>query len=136
MKSRLKGKKKNRIITAVSAQAVIIATIGAIAANEVTEEVYYETPKLYQVQGAESYDLTAEISFEADKYTLDVVDMGGFDINVPDSHEITYSLNPIPKAPENTLPRAPSEEAPAEGGNTAPEAVPRRYQGILPECGC
>ncbi len=131
MKSRLKGKKKNRIIAVVSALAVVVGMIGAIAANEVKEEVYYEAPELYLVQGAESYDLTAGISFDADRYTLDIADMGGFDINVPGSYEITYSLTPVPKAPENTIPAEPSEggvptvsegeaASPSEGEATSP----------------
>ena len=47
------------------------------------------------VQGEEDYDLTDDILYDDEKYTLKVVELGGFDINKIGSYEVTYSLTPV-----------------------------------------
>ena len=55
----------------------------------------YVARELVLVQGEKDYDLTDEIVYDDVNYTLDVVELGGFDINKIGSYEVTYSLTPV-----------------------------------------
>ena len=69
-------------------------TVHVVAASE-DEEPVYVARELVLTQGEEDYDLTDEIVYDDVKYTLEVVELGGFDINKIGSYEVTYSLTPV-----------------------------------------
>ena len=69
-------------------------TVHVVAASEDKEPVYVAR-ELVLTQGEEDYDLTDEIVYDDVKYTLTVGDLGGFDIQVIGSYEVTYSLTPV-----------------------------------------
>ena len=68
--------------------------VHVVAASE-DEVPVYVTRELVLTQGEEDYDLTDEIVYDDVKYTLEVVELGGFDINKIGSYEVTYSLTPV-----------------------------------------
>lgn len=68
--------------------------VHVVAASE-DEVPVYEARELVLIQGEEDYDLTDDILYDDEKYTLDVVELGGFDIQVIGSYEVTYSLTPV-----------------------------------------
>ena len=68
--------------------------VHVVAASE-DEEPVYVARELVLVQGEEGYDLTDDILYDDVKYTLTVGDLGGFDIQVIGSYEVTYSLTPV-----------------------------------------
>ena len=121
MKNTLK-RKKHKFIAVVSALAVIAGTISGIAANELTEntiEMEYEAPELHLIQGAEEYDLTEGIQYDAEKYTLEVINTGGFDIDLLGSYEVSYRLTMITQTSVGTLPESTGEPEATE----TPEAM-------------
>ena len=69
-------------------------TVHVVAASE-DEEPVYVAWELVLTQGEEDYDLTDDILYDDVKYTLTVGDLGGFDIQVIGSYEVTYSLTPV-----------------------------------------
>lgn len=69
-------------------------TVHVVAASE-DEEPVYAAQELVLIQGEEDYDLTDDILYDDEKYTLEVVELGGFDINKIGSYEVTYSLTPV-----------------------------------------
>lgn len=69
-------------------------TVHVVAASG-DEEPVYAARELVLTQGEEDYDLKDDILYEDEKYTLEVVDLGGFDIQVIGSYEVTYSLTPV-----------------------------------------
>ena len=69
-------------------------TVHVVAASE-DEVPVYVARELVLVQGEEGYDLTDDILYDDVKYTLEVVELGGFDIQVIGSYEVTYSLTPV-----------------------------------------
>ena len=69
-------------------------TVHVVAATE-DEVPVYVARELVLVQGEEDYDLTDEIVYDDVNYTLDVVELGGFDISKVGSYEVTYSLTPV-----------------------------------------
>ena len=69
-------------------------TVHVAAASE-DEVPVYVARVLVLVQGEEDYDLTDEIVYDDVNYTLDVVELGGFDISKVGSYEVTYSLTPV-----------------------------------------
>ena len=69
-------------------------TVHVVAASE-DEVPVYEARELVLIQGEEDYDLTDDILYDDVKYTLTVGDLGGFDIQVIGSYEVTYSLTPV-----------------------------------------
>ena len=69
-------------------------TVHVVAASE-DEEPVYVARELVLIQGEEDYDLTDDILYDDLKYTLEVVELGGFDIQVIGSYEVTYSLTPV-----------------------------------------
>ena len=68
--------------------------VHVVQASEDKEPVYVAR-ELVLTQGEEDYDLTDEIVYDDVKYTLEVVELGGFDINKIGSYEVTYSLTPV-----------------------------------------
>ena len=68
--------------------------VHVVAASEDKEPVYVAR-ELVLTQGEEDYDLTDDILYDDVKYTLEVVELGGFDINKIGSYEVTYSLTPV-----------------------------------------
>lgn len=68
--------------------------VHVVAASE-DEVPVYVARELVLVQGENDYDLTDDILYDDEKYTLEVVDLGGFDIQVIGSYEVTYSLTPV-----------------------------------------
>ena len=69
-------------------------TVHVAAASE-DEVPVYVARELVLVQGEDDYDLTDEIVYDDVNYTLDVVELGGFDISKVGSYEVTYSLTPV-----------------------------------------
>lgn len=69
-------------------------TVRVVAASE-DEVPVYVTRELVLIQGEEDYDLTDDILYDDMKYTLKVEELGGFDIQVIGSYEVTYSLTPV-----------------------------------------
>lgn len=69
-------------------------TVHVVAAS-VDEVPVYVARELVLVQGEDDYDLTDEIVYDDVNYTLDVVELGGFDISKISSYEVTYSLTPV-----------------------------------------
>ena len=65
-------------------------TVHVVAASG-DEVPVYVARELVLTQGEEGYDLTDDILYEDEKYTLEVVELGGFDIQVIGSYEVTYS---------------------------------------------
>ncbi len=136
-----KAKKKlySRLVSGVTALMVTIGAIGIAAADE---ENTYDAPDLRLMQGQEVYDLTEGIRYDADKYTLSIEDIGGFDINVPGTYEVRYALTPntvgaddgsadvddndtqesVPVIPDETQPDQVEDEAGADSGNDQPES--------------
>ena len=82
--------KANRALTFVMAAALLIGSIHGVGAKEQSKA--YEAPELTLVQGASDYDLTEGITYDSEKYTLSVTDIGNFDINVAGDYEISYAL--------------------------------------------
>lgn len=68
--------------------------VHVVAASE-DEESVYVAQELVLIQGEEDYDLTDDILYDDEKYTLEVVELGGFDISKIGSYEVTYSLTPV-----------------------------------------
>lgn len=68
--------------------------VHVVAASE-DEVPVYAAQELVLTQGEEDYDLTDDILYDDEKYTLEVVELGGFDIQVIGSYEVTYSLTPV-----------------------------------------
>ena len=68
--------------------------VHVVAASE-DEEPVYVARELVLIQGEEDYDLTDDILYDDMKYTLKVEELGGFDIQVIGSYEVTYSLTPV-----------------------------------------
>lgn len=136
-----KAKKKlySRLVSGVTALMVTIGAIGIAAADE---ENTYDAPDLRLMQGQEVYDLTEGIRYDADKYTLSIEDIGGFDINVPGTYEVRYALTPntvgaddgsadvdnndtqesVPVIPEETQPDQVEDEAGDEQGGGSTES--------------
>lgn len=89
-----KGDDTNTVDTQEKQVITFTRTVHVVAASEDKEPVYVAR-ELVLTQGEEDYDLTDEIVYDDVKYTLDVVELGGFDINKIGSYEVTYSLTPV-----------------------------------------
>ena len=76
-------------------QVITFTRIAHVVPASVDEAPVYTARELVLVQGEEGYDLTDDILYDDEKYTLGVVELGGFDINVIGSYEVTYSLTPV-----------------------------------------
>lgn len=88
------GDATNTVDTQEKQVITFTRTVHVVAASE-DEVPMYEARELVLVQGEEGYDLTDEILYDDVKYTLEVVELGGFDINKIGSYEVTYSLTPV-----------------------------------------
>lgn len=89
-----KGDDTNTVDTQENQVITFTRTVHVVAASE-DEEPVYVARELMLTQGEEDYDLTDDILYDDVKYTLDVVELGGFDINKIGSYEVTYSLTPV-----------------------------------------
>ena len=89
-----KGGDTNTVDTQEKQVITFTRTVHVVAASE-DEEPVYVARELVLTQGEEDYDLTDDILYDDVKYTLDVVELGGFDINKIGSYEVTYSLTPV-----------------------------------------
>ena len=89
-----KGDDTNTVDTQEKQVITFTRTVHVVAASEDKEPVYVAR-ELVLTQGEEDYDLTDEIVYDDVKYTLEVVELGGFDINKIGSYEVTYSLTPV-----------------------------------------
>lgn len=88
------GDATNTVDTQEKQVITFTRTVHVAAASE-DEAPEYVARELVVVQGEENYDLTDDILYDDVKYTLEVVELGGFDINVIGSYEVTYSLTPV-----------------------------------------
>ena len=88
------GDATNTVDTQEKQVITFTRTVHVVAASEDKEPVYVAR-ELVLTQGEEDYDLTDEIVYDDVKYTLEVVELGGFDINKIGSYEVTYSLMPV-----------------------------------------
>lgn len=88
------GDATNTVDTQEKQVITFTRTVHVAAASE-DEVSMYEARELVLVQGEEDYDLTDDILYDDVKYTLEVVELGGFDIQVIGSYEVTYSLTPV-----------------------------------------
>ena len=82
--------KANRALTFVMAAALLIGSIHGVGAKEQSKA--YDAPELTLTQGVTDYDLTEEITYDSEKYTLSVTNTGNFDVNVAGDYEISYAL--------------------------------------------
>lgn len=89
-----KGDDTNTVDTQEKQVITFTRTVHVVAASE-DEVPVYVARELVLTQGEEDYDLTDEIVYDDVKYTLTVGDLGGFDIQVIGSYEVTYSLTPV-----------------------------------------
>ena len=89
-----KGDDTNTVDTQEKQVITFTRTVHVVAVSE-DEEPVYVARELVLTQGEEDYDLTDEIVYDDVKYTLEVVELGGFDINKIGSYEVTYSLTPV-----------------------------------------
>ena len=89
-----KGDDTNTVDTQEKQVITFTRTVHVVAASEDKESVYV-AQELVLIQGEEDYDLTDDILYDDEKYTLEVVELGGFDINKIGSYEVTYSLTPV-----------------------------------------
>lgn len=89
-----KGEDTNTVDTQEKQVITFTRTVHVVAASEDKESVYV-AQELVLIQGEEDYDLTDDILYDDEKYTLEVVELGGFDINKIGSYEVTYSLTPV-----------------------------------------
>lgn len=89
-----KGDDTNTVDTQEKQVITFTRTVHVVAASEDKEPVYVAR-ELVLTQGEEDYDLTDEIVYDDVKYTLEAVELGGFDINKIGSYEVTYSLTPV-----------------------------------------
>ena len=88
------GDATNTVDTQEKQVITFTRTVHVVAASEDKEPVYVAR-ELALTQGEEDYDLTDDILYDDVKYTLTVGDLGGFDIQVIGSYEVTYSLTPV-----------------------------------------
>ena len=88
------GEDTNTVDTQEKQVITFTRTVHVVAASE-DEDPVYVTRELVLTQGEEDYDLTDDILYDDLKYTLEVVELGGFDINKIGSYEVTYSLTPV-----------------------------------------
>ena len=82
--------KANRALTFVMAAALLIGSIHGVGAKEQSKA--YDAPELTLTQGVTDYDLTEGITYDSEKYTMSVTDIGNFDVNVAGDYEISYAL--------------------------------------------
>lgn len=96
-----KGDDTNTVDTQEKQVITFTRTVHVVAASE-DEEPVYVARELVLIQGEEDYDLTDDILYDDVKYTLEVVELGGFDINVIGNYEISYALTEKENSVEDT----------------------------------
>lgn len=96
-----KGDDTNTVDTQEKQVITFTRTVHVVAASEDKEPVYVAR-ELVLTQGEEDYDLTDDILYDDVKYTLEVVELGGFDINVIGNYEISYALTEKENSVEDT----------------------------------
>ncbi len=107
--------KVNRVLTFLLVAAMIVGSIHLVAADDQG----YDAPDLVLAVGQGKFDLTEDITYDEDRYTLAVVDEGGFNIYEPGSYEVRYALTPIPtqNEKEENQPTEPPKQTETNGGN-------------------
>ena len=76
-------------------QIITFTRMVHVVAASGDEESVYAARELVLTQGEDDYDLTDDIVYDDEKYTLEVVELGGFDISKVGSYEVIYSLTPV-----------------------------------------
>ena len=71
--------KVNRALTCLLVVAMILGSIHLVAADNQG----YDAPNLVLAVGQGEFDLTEDITYDKDRYTLAVIDKGGFNIYEP-----------------------------------------------------
>lgn len=107
--------KVNRALTCLLVVAMILGSIHLVAADNQG----YVAPDLVLAEGQGVYDLTDDITYDEARYTLAVIDEGGFNIYEPGSYEVQYALTPIPtqNEKEENQPTEPPKQTETNGGN-------------------
>ena len=107
--------KVNRALTCLLVVAMILGSIHLVAADNQG----YDAPDLVLAAGQGEFDLTEDITYDKDRYTLAVIDKGGFNIYEPGSYEVQYALTPIPtqNEKEENQPTEPPKQTETNGGN-------------------
>ncbi len=107
--------KVNRALTCLLVVAMILGSIHLVAADNQV----YDAPDLVLAAGQGEFDLTEDITYDKDRYTLAVIDEGGFNIYEPGSYEVQYALTPIPtqNEKEENQPTEPPKQTETNGGN-------------------
>ena len=109
-----------RALTFLMAAALVAGSIHWAAADE--QEVPYTAPDLYLEQGQTDYDLTEGITYDEQKYELDIVDIGDFNIELPGDYEISYTLTSMEVPTENP-------DQPGAGGAPETPVTPENPDG-------
>ena len=120
-----KGDDTNTVDTQEKQVITFTRTVHVVAASE-DEEPVYVARELVLIQGEEDYDLTDDILYDDVKYTLEVVELGGFDINVIGNYEISYALTEKENSVEDTgtLPEGNDSVDGADGADGADISEP------------
>lgn len=107
--------KVNRALTCLLVVAMILGSIHLVAADNQG----YDAPDLVLAAGQGEFDLTEDITYDEARYTLAVIDEGGFNIYEPGSYEVQYALTPIPtqNEKEENQPTEPPKQTETNGGN-------------------
>ena len=107
--------KVNRALTCLLVVAMILGSIHLVAADNQV----YDAPDLVLAAGQGEFDLTEDITYDEARYTLAVIDEGGFNIYEPGSYEVQYALTPIPtqNEKEENQPTEPPKQTETSGGN-------------------
>ena len=107
--------KVNRALTCLLVVAMVLGSIHLVAADNQV----YDAPDLVLAAGQGEFDLTEDITYDEDRYTLAVIDEGGFNIYEPGSYEVRYALTPIPtqNEKEENQPTEPPKQTETNGGN-------------------
>ena len=107
--------KVNRVLTFLLVVAMILGSIHLVAADNQV----YDAPDLVLAAGQGEFDLTDDITYDEARYTLAVIDEGGFNIYEPGSYEVRYALTPIPtqNEKEENQPTEPPKQTETSDGN-------------------
>jgi len=93
----MKKKQGRRVLYGLVGVVMAATAIGGVAAKESKP---YDAPELRLAKGMDDYNLLEGITYNEDKYELEVADEGQFDIDVLGKYEVEYAL--IPVDPEET----------------------------------
>lgn len=87
----MKAKRWKQIFLSLVGSTLVIWGTGLVTAEE---KAPYEAEELRLEQGSGEYDLTEGIKYNRDRYTLEIENDGGFDINVLGKYQVAYALHP------------------------------------------